>query len=86
MFWGLGHWTRANAEICLLATRGSPKQVSKNVHQVIVSPIAEHSRKPDIARDRIVELMGDLPRVELFARSKTEGWHVWRNEVDSDIV
>ena len=86
LFWGLGHWTRANAEICLLATKGNPKRVSKSVHQVIMSPIAEHSKKPDITRDRIVELMGDLSRVELFARSKTEGWHVWGNEVDSDIA
>ena len=86
LFWGLGHWTRANAEICLLATKGNPKRVSKSVHQVIMSPIAEHSKKPDIAREKIVDLMGDLPRIELFARNKTKGWHVWGNEVESDIA
>ena len=37
------------------------------------------------AREKIVELMGDLPRVELFAREKTEGWDAWGNEVESDI-
>ena len=71
LFWGLGSWTRANAEICLLATRGHPKRNAKNVHQVIISPVEEHSKKPEDARTRIVELMGDVPRIELFARQTT---------------
>jgi len=73
-FWGLGYWTRANNEICLLATKGKPKRVSKSVHQIVDDRIREHSRKPDCVRDRIVELCGDLPRIELFARQKTPGW------------
>ena len=81
LFWGLGYWTRANNEICLLATKGNPKRVSKGVHQVVYEPIREHSRKPDCVRDRIVELCGDLPRIELFARQKTDGWDCWGNEV-----
>lgn len=85
-FWGLGYWTRANPEICLLATRGNPKRVSKKVHSVVDSPIREHSRKPDEVRDRIVELMGDLPRIELFARERAPGWDVWGNEVECDIA
>lgn len=85
-FVGLGHWTRANAEICLLATKGAPHRVSKAVRQIIDAPIERHSKKPDETRDRIVALMGDVPRIELFARQKTEGWHVWGNEVDSDII
>ena len=32
-----------------------------------------------------MKLVGDIPRVELFARQKTEGWDVWGNEVESDI-
>jgi N6-adenosine-specific RNA methylase IME4 len=84
-FWGLGHWTRANGEICLLATKGNPQRISKAVHSVIDSPIREHSRKPDEARERIVKLCGDLSRIELFARQKSPGWDVWGNEVDSDI-
>lgn len=84
-FWGLGFWTRGNAEICLLAVRGHPHRVSAKVHQLIVSPVEAHSKKPDITRDKIVELMGDLPRLELFARQKTPGWDVWGNEVESDI-
>ena len=85
LFWGMGHWTRANAELCMLATRGHPKRKSAGVHQVIISHIEEHSKKPDEARERIIQLVGDLPRVELFARQKTDGWDVWGNEVDCDI-
>ena len=86
LFWGMGYWTRANAEICLLATRGHPKRVAKDVHQVILSHIEEHSKKPDDARKRIEQLMGDCARIELFARQKSPGWDVWGNEVVSDIV
>lgn len=85
LFLGMGFWTRANAEICLLATKGNPKRISAKVHQVIISPIEEHSKKPDEARKRIVELIGDLSKIELFARQKAEGWDVWGNEVSSDI-
>lgn len=84
-FYGLGFWTRSNAEICLLATKGHPKRQAANIHQLIVSPVERHSKKPDEARDRIEALMGDLPRIELFARQETPGWEVWGNEVNSDI-
>lgn len=85
LFWGMGYWTRANAEFCILATKGKPKRVAKDVHQVIISHIEEHSKKPNEARERIVRLMGDIPRVELFARQKPDGWDVWGNEVESDL-
>lgn len=84
-FWGMGSWTRSNPELCLLATKGSPKRVSASVHSVVDSSLREHSRKPDEVAKRIVELCGDIPRVELFARAETEGWDVWGNEVESDI-
>ena len=84
-FFGLGYWTRSNAEICLLAVRGKPKRISKKVFQLIVSPLQEHSKKPEEARKRIVELMGDLPRIELFARRQSVGWDVWGNEVESSL-
>lgn len=80
-FVGLGSWTRGNPEICLLAKKGAPKRVSKAVRQLVVSKREEHSKKPAEVRDRIVELCGDLPRIELFARQKTPGWDVWGNEV-----
>lgn len=85
LFWGLGYWTRANAELCILATKGHPKRKSAKVHQVIMSKIEEHSKKPDETRSRIIELMGDLPRIELFARQKADGWDAWGNEIDCDI-
>lgn len=80
-FWGMGFWTRQNTEICLLATKGHPKRKSSSVHCVIDTPIEEHSKKPDVVRERIVELLGDIPRIELFARQHAEGWDCWGNEV-----
>ena len=81
----MGHWTRANAEICLLAVRGHPKRQTKDVHQVIISHVEEHSKKPDGVRERIERLMGDVPRIELFARQKADGWDVWGNEAINDV-
>lgn len=84
-FWGLGHWTSANAEICFFATKGHPHRVSKGVHQIIDTPIEVHSKKPAETRRRIIELLGDLPRIELFAREQPPGWDVWGNEVKNSI-
>ena len=78
---GLGYWTRGSTEYCILATKGNPKRISKSVEKTIIERPREHSRKPDCVRDRIVELMGDLPRIELFARNKYKGWDSWGNEV-----
>ena len=80
-FFGLGRWTRGNTECCLIATKGKPKRVNNSVGQLIVSPIQAHSEKPNEARTKIVELMGDLPRIELFALQYAEGWDCWGNEV-----
>lgn len=55
------------------------------MHQVIVSHIEEHSKKPEEARRRIEQLMGDVPRIELFARRETPGWDVWGNEVSCSL-
>jgi N6-adenosine-specific RNA methylase IME4 len=79
-FFGLGSWTRANTELCLIATKGSVPRQDASISQIIYEPVGEHSKKPDIVRDKIVQLVGDLPRIELFARQKTEGWSVWGNE------
>lgn len=80
-FWGLGYWTRSNAEVCLLATRGKPKRLDASVHSVVDAKVQEHSKKPDCVRDRIVQLLGDVPRIELFARQRVEGWDAWGEEV-----
>ena len=74
---GMGHWTRGNAENCLFATKGKIKRVNAGVRQFISAPIREHSRKPDEARDRLVQLIGDVDRIELFARGKYKGWDTW---------
>ncbi len=84
-FFGLGRWTRGNTEPCLIATKGKPTRIAKNIFQLIMSPIRGHSQKPNMVKDNIIKLMGDLPRIELFAREKTPGWDVWGNEVESDI-
>ena len=78
---GLGHWTNGNAELCLFAKRGKPKRVAKNVKQIQMHPRGRHSVKPDAIRDEIVRLLGDIPRVELFARKLAAGWDAWGNEV-----
>lgn len=80
-FFGLGRWTRGNTEPCLIAVKGKPKRISASVSQLVFSPLRRHSEKPDEVRDRIVELMGDLPRIELFARNTAPGWDSWGNEV-----
>ena len=94
-FWGLGYYVRQNTEMCLLATKGNPKRVSKGVHQVVEyedidvfdteqinERVSRHSEKPLIVANRIVELMGDLPRVELFARTTNPGWDSIGYEID----
>lgn len=84
-FWGMGNWTRSNSEICLIGVKGKPERISASVHSVIDTPIEQHSKKPNEARERIVQLCGDVPRVELFARQSSEGWDVWGNEVECDV-
>jgi N6-adenosine-specific RNA methylase IME4 len=82
-FWGLGYYTRANAEVCLLATRGKGlPRISRSVHSIIDTPVEAHSKKPDIARDKIVQLFGDVPRIELFARQRTKGWDCLGYDID----
>jgi len=78
---GLGYWTRANSEVCLLATRGKPKRKHADVRQAILEPRREHSRKPDCVYDRIERLV-DGPYLELFARQTRPGWDSWGLEVN----
>ena len=80
MFMGQGYWTRANPESCWLATRGSPQRLDASIRQLLIAPIAEHSRKPDEVHDRIEKLVGG-PYLELYARRPREGWTTWGNEL-----
>ena len=82
---GLGHWTNANAELCLLGRMGKLERRASDVKQIMLAPVLEHSRKPPEIRERIVRLLGDIPKIELFARRKYQGWDVWGDEVESDI-
>lgn len=76
---GMGYWTRANSEPCLLATRGKPKRLAADVRQGIIEPRREHSRKPDCVHDRIQRLVSG-PYLELFARQSRPGWTTWGNQ------
>jgi N6-adenosine-specific RNA methylase IME4 len=73
-FWGMGNWSRANAELVIIATVGKPKRVSAAVHSIIEAPVRGHSVKPDEIYERIEKLCGDVPRLELFARRRRKGW------------
>jgi len=81
IFKGIGRWVMGNAELCLLSVKGKPHRISMAIPQVVMSPRGKHSVKPDEVRKRIVQLMGDIPRIELFARQKTEGWDAWGDEI-----
>jgi N6-adenosine-specific RNA methylase IME4 len=83
---GLGYWTRGNPEICLLATKGKIHRISNLVANLVVSPLEGHSKKPEIIRSKIVDLVGDLPRVELFARQTCKGWDSIGNEIDGKDI
>ena len=78
---GGGNWTRSNPELCLLATRRHIKRRSASVRNLVISRLRNHSQKPDEIRNAIVDLVGDLPRIELFAREHFPGWECWGNEV-----
>lgn len=80
-FFGLGRWTRGNTECCLIATRGKISRINNSISQLVIEPLQHHSKKPDNVRGLITDLVGDLPRIELFARNRTEGWDVFGNEV-----
>lgn len=83
LFWGMGRYTRSNAEFCLLAKRGKGvKRQAANVLNVVMSKIEEHSKKPDEVRDKIVQLVGnESKKIELFSRKDDSiGWDVWGNE------
>jgi len=84
----MGKWTMKSSEICLLATKGTAHKLlkSRKVRQLTRAIRTAHSTKPKEIREKINELFGDIPKIELFARQKTEGWDVWGNEFESDII
>ena len=78
---GVGHYTRSNCEVCLIGKKGRPQVTDHGVSSVIIQPREVHSKKPDIIRELIVQLCGDQPRIELFARQSVSGWDAWGNEL-----
>lgn len=89
LFMGMGSYTRSNAEYVLLGMKGKLARQSASVHSVVMNSILKpHSRKPQVVRDRIVELFGNLPRVEFFARKGDEdnGWVQTGLEMDGKDV
>lgn len=77
---GQGLTTRKNAEECLLFKfRKPPPRLNKGIQEVIVSPLREHSRKPEefyVAAEQFCE----GPHGELFSRCQRPGWEGWGNE------
>ena len=86
-FFGIGYYAKSNQEVCLLAVKGKAHSLvkSNSVSSFVSTGRTKHSEKPQIFRDKIVELFGDISRIELFARTKTEGWDVFGNEVEGSI-
>jgi N6-adenosine-specific RNA methylase IME4 len=81
---GMGYHTRAGCEQLWIATRGKGyKRLSKGEPQVLMSPLREHSRKPDEIASSIERLVGNVPRIELFARTRRQGWDVWGNQTNA---
>lgn len=83
---GMGYYTRANSEPCLLAVKGRMPVVAHDIQAVIHSPVREHSRKPDEQFNKIERLYPNMNYLELFARKKRDGWDSWGNEIESDII
>ena len=79
-FFGIGYYTKSNCEVCLIGVKGKAIKQSDSVSSVVISPIQKHSKKPDEIRERIIKLCGDVPRIELFARTKIHGWDTWGND------
>jgi site-specific DNA-methyltransferase (adenine-specific) len=84
-FFGVGWYTKSNAEVCLIGTKGKAPKQSNSISSIVETVRERHSKKPAIIRKLIVDFCGDLPRIELFSREKVEGWDSWGNEVESDI-
>ena len=80
LHWGEGYATRANSEVCFLATRGNPRRLLMNVHSTVIAPVGEHSEKPDEVYRRIERLYPG-PYLELFARKPREHWTYWGDEL-----
>ena len=82
-----GQWTMGNVELCLLGTKGKPNKwrENKGAKQLVRVPRTAHSRKPNEVRTRIVDMLGDRSRIELFARERYCGWDAWGDELPDEV-
>lgn len=80
-FFGVGYYAKSNCEVCLMGIKGKMTPITNEISSCVIAPREAHSKKPDEVRNRIVQLFGDVPRIELFARQHIEGWDCWGNEV-----
>lgn len=80
----MGKWTVKQCEICLLATKGTAHKLLKSFKEksYLEENKTEHSKKPNEFRKRIERMFGDVPKLEMFARTRAEGWDAWGNETD----
>ena len=87
-FFGIGYYAKSNQEVCLLGVKGNAHSLVKTnkVSSFVSTGRTKHSEKPQIFRDKIVELFGDIPRIELFARQKTEGWDAIGDGIDGQDI
>lgn len=82
LHFGTGYIFRSAAELLLIGTRGKPGVAARNVRNLWLAPVREHSRKPNQIVADLEALWPDAARLELFARSTRPGWHVWGNQTD----
>ena len=90
----MGFYTLAGSESCIIATRGKPKILNHGVRAVACleldnfiasASVGKHSAKPGVFRKRCLQLMGNVPRLEMFARVNVAGWSAYGNECEDSI-
>ena len=79
----LSQYTRKSCEFCFIGRKGEKIVNDSNVDQFISESKKEHSKKPRVVRERILQMCGNISRIELFSRDKIEGWDCWGNEIPS---
>ncbi len=85
-FFGVGWYTKSNAEVCLIGVKGKAPKISNSISSILETVREKHSKKPSIVRDKIVEFSGDISRIELFARTKEDGWDALGYDIDGKDI
>lgn len=84
-FFGMGFWTRAGSESCIVAIKGKPQPASRSVRAVFESKARSHSEKPEEIYSLCKEMAGDVPMLDMFSRKSRDGWDCFGDEVDGSI-